>query len=374
MSEYRIKKYSPKNTIIQITFLAFVILVITGAFTSARINLAELGISSGFSFLERSTGWGYSFSLLETSINDPYKWTLFMGFLNTLFLGTITIITSTVLGFIIGTARDSKNITLQAIATLFIQTFRNIPLILQLVFWYAVLIHMPSPRQAYDVFDVAYLSNRGLIIPSLNVSFLFLLSVFILLTLYWMFKHKITRLKNLPSKGVYGVLLLLFVLYCLFFVEGPLLSIPELKGLRFVGGTAVPVEFITMIVSTSLYGAAYIAEIVRGGLNEVPKGLVEAGKSLGLSERMVWWKIKIPMALRTIIPPLGNQWVFMMKATTVGVAIGFSDLFMLISTSITQSGQTLELIAILMSAFLLINFSLAQFVNYLNKRMTLKGH
>lgn len=374
MSEFRKKRYSPKNTLIQIAFLAVVTLVIVGAFISARTNLAELGISSGFSFLDRSTGWGYSFSLLETSINDPYRWTLFSGFVNTLFLGIIIIITSTVLGFIIGTARDAHNITIQAIATLFIQTFRNIPLILQLVFWYAVLIHMPSPRQAYDLLDIVYLSNRGLMIPSIDVAPLFLLMMVIVLTLYWTLKNKVSVLKSLPSKWVYGFVFGSFALYLLFGVEGQTFSIPELKGLRFVGGTIIPVELITMILSCSLYGAAYIAEVVRGGLNEVPKGLTEAGHSLGLSERMIWLKIKMPMALRTIIPPLGNQWVFMMKATTVGVAIGFSDLFMLISTSITQSGQTLELIAILMGAFLLINFSLAQFVNHLNTRMMLKGH
>jgi len=106
----------------------------------------------------------------------------------------------------------------------------------------------------------------------------------------------------------------------------------------------------------------------------VPKGLTEAGNSLGLSDRQIWFKIKMPMALRTIVPPLGNQWIFLIKATTIGVAIGFSDLFMIISTSITQSGQTLELIGILMGAFLLINFSLARLINLLNKKLQLKGH
>ncbi|MBD5772339.1 ABC transporter permease subunit [Marinomonas colpomeniae] len=373
MSTYIKKTFNAKNQLIQVAFLLAVIVIIAGAYISARDNLAELGISSGFDFLNRATGWGYGFSLLETSIEDPYKWTLFSGFINTLFLGSITIILPTALGFIIGTARDSYNITVQAMATLFIQTFRNIPLILQLVFWYAVLIHMPSPRQAHALFDVAYLSNRGMMIPSLKISLFMPIILVLILTFYWTFKNKINALKTLPSFWVYGILLVGTALYLLS-VEGQLLSIPNLKGLRFVGGTTIPIELITMIISTSLYGAAYIAEVVRGGLNEVPKGLVEAGKSLGLSERMIWLRIKMPMALRTIIPPLGNQWVFMMKATTVGVAIGFSDLFMLISTSITQSGQTLELIAILMGSFLLINFSLAQFINYLNSRMTLKGH
>lgn len=369
-----INQYTPKQVAIQATFLAFVALVVVGAFLSAQTNLSNLGISSGFSFLDRSTGWGYSFSLLDSSIDDPYRWTLFSGFVNTLFLGTITIVLSTILGFLVGTARDSKNLATQATATIFIQTFRNIPLILQLVFWYAVLIHMPNTRQAINFFDIAFLSNRGMMLPSLNIEPLFLIFLVVVLTLYWVFKNRIQALKNVPSSMAYGVIALIAASHLLFAIDGNLFSVPELKGLRFVGGSEIPVELIAMIVSTTLYGAAYIAEVVRGGLQEVPRGLVEAGRALGLSERMIWIKVKMPMALRTIIPPLGNQWIFMMKATTVGVAIGFSDLFMLISTSITQSGQTLELIAILMGAFLLINFSLAQFINYLNNRLSLQGY
>ena len=152
------------------------------------------------------------------------------------------------------------------------------------------------------------------------------------------------------------------------------LSLPALKGLRFRGGVNVPIELVAMVIAITLYGAAYIAEVVRGGLKEVPRGLIEAGRALGLHEGLIWLKIKMPMALRTIVPPLGNQWVFLMKATTIGVAIGFSDLFMIVSTSITQSGQTLELIGILMAVFLLINFTLAQLINLLNARLRLKGH
>ena len=151
-------------------------------------------------------------------------------------------------------------------------------------------------------------------------------------------------------------------------------SVPYLKGLRFRDGLTISVELVAMIVGIVLYGAAYIGEIARGGLADVEKGLVEAGESLGMGAFAVWWKIKVPMALRSIVPPLGNQWIFIMKATTVGVAIGFSDLFYIVSTSITQSGQTLELIAILMGGFLLVNFCLAQAVNWLNGRLALKGY
>ena len=131
---------------------------------------------------------------------------------------------------------------------------------------------------------------------------------------------------------------------------------------------------LALVISITLYGSAYIAEIVRGGLAQVPRGLVEAGQALGLSRVSIWSRVKVPMALRSIIPSLGNQWIFMMKATTIGIAIGFSDLFYITVNSISQSGQTLELILLLMLTFLAINYSIALFTNWLNARMKLKGH
>ena len=371
------KQLNVRNTVIQAAFLAVAVVIIVGAISSARTNLDAMGLSSGFGFLDRATGWSYSFSLMEKSIDDSYRWTLFIGFVNTLFLGVICIALATVLGFIVGTARDAKNAAVMASATIFIQVFRNLPLILQLVFWYAILIHMPGPRQAISIFDLVYASNRGAMIPGLNIpgyavtviGFLSVISAVALMKFSKMPGSKKFLAWVAVTFGATLVASLTLV------PEGEsALSIPALKGLRFVGGITLPIELVAMVIGITLYGAAYIAEVVRGGLSEVPRGLVEAGQALGLSETVIWFKIKMPMALRTIIPPLGNQWVFLMKATTIGVAIGFSDLFMIVSTSITQSGQTLELIGILMAAFLLINFSLAQLVNVLNARVKLKGH
>ena len=371
------RRRKPRDYILQAAFLAVVVAIAASAISSARTNLEELGMSSGFGFLDRSTGWSYSFSLIERSIDDPYRWTLFIGFLNTLFLGAVSIVLATILGFAVGTARDATSIAVQASAAIFIQLFRNVPLILQLVFWYAVLIHLPGPRQALSVLDAAFLSNRGVMVPGLNIppSAAVGIAAFAVLAAlglsrfegggFW--KKSAVWLALVAAAGALAAATLA--------PEGEgLISYPALKGLRFVGGVHLPVELVAMIVGITLYGAAYIAEVVRGGLQEVPRGLIEAGRALGLHEGRIWLKIKMPMALRTIIPPLGNQWVFLMKATTIGVAIGFSDLFMIVSTSITQSGQTLELIGLLMAAFLLINFTLAQLVNLLNAKLRLKGH
>ncbi len=365
-----------RKLIIQGALIVLSVIVVLGAIQSARVNLAALGITSGFGFLERGTGWDYSFSLIPKSINDPYSKTLFIGFLNMMFVGFISIILSTIFGFLFGTARDASNIALKTAASVYVQIFRNIPLILQLIFLYSVLIHFPGPRQAMSIADAVFLSNRGVMIPGLNVppsvalglliASLLLVAVLILLKtplmrglLYWL------------GGTVFGCIAAALI----FAPAGEsIFSIPALAGLRFRGGITVPIELAAMIVSIVLYGSAYIAEVVRGGLNQVPRGLTEAGQALGLTPRYIWSRIKLPMALRSIIPPLVNQWIFIMKATTIGVAIGFSDLFMLVSTSITQSGQTLELIAILMLAFLLVNFAIAQFGNWLNARMKLKAH
>ena len=365
-----------RKMIIQGLLIAVTVAVIYGAVESARVNLSALGITSGFGFLERSTGWSYSFSLIDRDINDSYARTLTIGFLNTVFLGFLTIFLSTIFGVLIGTFRDAQNPALKTAASVYIQIFRNIPLILQGIFWYAIVIHLPGPRQAMSLGDGVFLSNRGLMVPLLNVPLYAALAIVLILVgaVYLLRKSGIGFFQS----AIAWIGLLVFLLLGasgLYVPTGEsVISWPALKGLRFVGGLTISPELLVMIIAITLYGSAYIAEVVRGGLAEVPKGLIEAGEALGLTQRWIWARIKMPMALRTIIPPLGNQWIFIMKATTIGVAIGFSDLFYIVSTSITQSGQTLELIAILMGAFLLINFSIAQFINWLNESLKLKAH
>lgn len=361
---------------IQTAIVVFTVIAVWSAVSNAHYNLTRMNMTSGFSFLERDTGWDYSFSLIERSISDRYYYTLFIGLLNTLFVGFICIVTTTFFGFIIGTLRDARHPALSFAANVYVQIFRNIPLILQAVFLYAILIHLGGPRQAINVGDVAFLSGRGLMLPGLNISSTaavgFLLgSVAIAVGLIL---AKISLWRGLVVWFAGSVSICLLATAILQPAGEPFFSIPSLQGLRFQGGIAVPIELLALIVSITLYGSAYIAEIVRGGLSQVPRGLVEAGQALGLSRVSIWSRIKVPMALRSIVPPLGNQWIFMMKATTIGIAIGFSDLFYITVNSISQSGQTLELILILMLTFLAINYSIALFTNWLNARLQLKEH
>lgn len=369
-------RMTAREIALQVALVLLVLGIAISAYFSARINLEEMGLTSGFSFLNRDTGWSYSFSLIDRSIDDTYRRTLFIGFLNTVFVGVISIFFATILGFLIGTMRDSENPGLKAMSSLYVQIFRNVPLILQIVFLYSILIHFPSPKQAYSIADMVFMSNRGIMVPVLTLPLWSIAAIVIAAAvLGWALIRSTLRLW--PSLTIWFVSVSATVLLAILALVpegGNVLSVPFLKGLKFREGLTLSVELVAMILGIVLYSAAYIGEVVRGGLDEVPKGLVEAGKALGLRRFAVWWTIKVPMALRSIVPPLGNQWIFTMKATTVGVAIGFSDLFYIVSTSITQSGQTLELIAILMGAFLLVNFVIARLVSLLNARLALKGY
>ena len=370
------RRMTPRELVAQFVLVAVVLIVVIGAVRSAQVNLAELGITSGFSFLDRDTGWSYSFSLIERSIDDTYRKTLLIGFLNTIFVGSVSIVFATILGFVIGTMRDSRNLGLQVASAGYIQIFRNIPLILQVVFLYAILIHLPGPKQAHSLGDLVFMSNRGIMMPVLTLPLGAVAGVVAASIALGVVLARFAGSALRAALGwLAGTVVLLVCAIAVFTPEGAgIVSVPYLKGLRFRDGLTLSVELVAMIVGIVLYGAAYVGEVVRGGLAQVERGLVEAGESLGMGAFAVWWKIKVPMALRSIVPPLGNQWIFIMKATTVGVAIGFSDLFYIVSTSITQSGQTLELIAILMGGFLLVNFCLAQAVNWLNGRLALKGY
>ncbi|MEM9212728.1 MAG: ABC transporter permease subunit, partial [Pseudomonadota bacterium] len=273
------KRMTAREIALQAAVLLFIVLLVIGAVRSAQINLAALGITSGFSFLERDTGWSYSFSLVERTIDDTYRRTLTIGFMNTLFVGFISIVFATIFGFIIGTMRDSRNLGLEVISSIYVQIFRNIPLILQVVFVYSILIHLPGPRQAYSLGDVFFMSGRGIYVPVLSIP----LSVAAVVTLCSIvIGFGAARFASSGFKvfvfWLLGTVAALAIAVAFFTPEGEsAVSIPSLQGLRFRGGLTLSVELVAMILAIVLYSAAYIAEVVRGGLDEVPKGLVEAG-------------------------------------------------------------------------------------------------
>lgn len=380
-----LRQKSLRDTASQVGFIGVLILLVVTFALTAKTNLDAQGMTSGFGFLERATGWGVSFSLIPFDTNDTYARVILVGLLNSLFLGAISLTLATVIGIGIGIMRVSGNKMAELIGTVYVEIFRNLPLLLQAFFWYAVLTTLPRPRDALEFGGVAFLNGRGAYLPGLNVTgfSVFLAAIALAVTVgLWLWLRSARRfarmaphIKKAWSRGLWlgWAALAVALLWAGRIPETPLLSIPTLKGLNFRGGIRVSPELLTCIIAISVYGGAYIGEIVRAGFNAVGKGQSEAGHALGLSTWQTFTRIRLPLAIRAVMPMLINQYVWLFKSTTIGIAVGFVDFFMVISTSINQSGQTLELIAILMGGFLVINYSMAWVLNRVNDAIKLKG-
>ena len=380
-----LRQKSFRDTASQVGFIGVLILLVVTFALTAKTNLDAQGMTSGFGFLERATGWGVSFSLIPFDTNDTYARVILVGLLNSLFLGAISLTLATVIGIGIGIMRVSGNKMAELIGTVYVEIFRNLPLLLQAFFWYAVLTTLPRPRDALEFGGVAFLNGRGAYLPGLNVTgfSVFLAAIALAVTVgLWLWLRSARRfarmaphIKKAWSRGLWlgWAALAVALLWAGRIPETPLLSIPTLKGLNFREGIRVSPELLTCIIAISVYGGAYIGEIVRAGFNAVGKGQSEAGHALGLSTWQTFPRIRLPLAIRAVMPMLINQYVWLFKSTTIGIAVGFVDFFMVISTSINQSGQTLELIAILMGGFLVINYSMAWVLNRVNDAIKLKG-
>lgn len=373
------RRISLRDWLIQAAVLISVVGLIASFVLIARQNLLSQGIATGFGFLERSTGWPINFALIEVSDRSSYARMLVAGLLNTLLVGFLGLIASTIIGLFIALARISSNAVLNLIGTVYVEVFRNVPLILQVFFWYAVMTHLPSPRQAIPLGGAGFISNRGIMLPALELgaSSLFVLVAGIGGAIFA--GGKLVKSGQLaigwrwPVIAAFSLILLAVVLLIGREAGAPLYTLPELKGLRFVGGFTIKPEFSALLIAIAVFGGAYIGEIIRGGFLSVDPGTVEAARALGLRSGQVNRLVRIPLAVRAVLPALANQYVWLMKSTTIGIAIGFPDYFMIVSTSINQSGQTMELLALLMGGFLIVNYAIGTVMNMINRRIAIKG-
>ncbi|WP_068306151.1 ABC transporter permease subunit [Pararhodobacter sp. CCB-MM2] len=374
-----------RDGVLQAAFLAALIGLVLTAVLTARANLAAQGLTSGFDFLWKSTGWEMNFTLLHSERDDPYWYFLLLGLMNTLFMGTIGLAGASVIGLVVGLMRSGRNPAARLLGTLYIELFRNLPLIVQLFFWYALANALPNPRQAIE-FAGAIISSRGIYVPGLTVtSGAVALAVAALLIgaalAIWIATAR--RFRRMERQRQRGAALMAFGLAALVAVIAlvtghdstqPWTTFPAVDGLRVSGGFRIQPEFYCLAIAIMTYGGAYIGEIVRGGFKAVGRGQMEASRALGLSNWQVFTQVQMPLAFRAMLPILINQYVWLIKATTLGIAVGFSDFFMVIASSINHSGQTIEFISILVGGFLFINFSLAAILNRLNRAIALKGH
>jgi general L-amino acid transport system permease protein len=366
---------------LQILFVAALAWIGYEIVANARANLQSQHITSGFGFLRNTAGFDVSQSLIPYSGSDPYTRVFVVGLLNTLLVAIIGIFFATVIGFLVALGRLSPNWLLSRISGGYVELVRNLPLLFQILFWYlAVLSALPNPRQSISLFGSFFLSNRGLVVPKpiANPGLEpFALAVLVAIIVAWLLRRYAQR--QLFESGrlitiwpyVAGLLIGLPLLASLLFGAPVTFELPELKGFNFSGGSRVIPEFVALTLALSLYTAAFIAEIVRAGIQSVHKGQMEAGASLGLQRGTILRLIVVPQALRVILPPLTNQYLNLTKNSSLAVAIGYPDLFSVFAgTTLSQTGQAIEIIAITMGVYLLISLVTSAIMSFYGWRIS----
>lgn len=357
-----------RGVVVQLLFIAVIVWLGYEVVENARANLQAQRIASGFGFLSNTAGFSVSQALIPYSESDTYSRVFVVGLLNTLLVSIIGIIVATIIGLLVALGRLSPNWLLSRISGGYVELIRNLPLLFQILFWYlAVLATLPNPRQSISVFGSIFLSNRGLVVPNPVPQQAF--GVFVAAIVIGLVASLIMRMyarRRLFKTGQkltvwpFVVLLVLGLpaLAALLFGAPVKLDMPELKGFNFAGGMRILPEFAALVVALSTYTAAFIAEIVRAGIQSVPKGQMEAGASLGLSRGETLRLVIIPQALRVILPPLTNQYLNLTKNSSLAVAIGYPDLFSVFAgTTLSQTGQAVEIIALTMGVYLLISLA-----------------
>jgi general L-amino acid transport system permease protein len=349
---------------------------------NARANLNAQGITSGLGFLGNTAGFGVNQSLIPYNEAASYGRVFFVGLLNTLLVSGIGIVFATVLGFVIGIARLSPNWLVARLAGGYVELIRNLPLLFQILFWYlAVLGALPAPRQGISIFGQVMLSNRGIIVPapvagegSVYVLAALALGVIVAFALaVWARRRQERTGRQFPTFRVGMALIIGLPLVALVATGFPItFERPELRGFNFVGGIRLIPEFVALLIALVTYTAAFIAEVVRAGIQAVPRGQSEAAIALGLRRGRMLRLVVVPQALRVIVPPLTNQYLNLTKNSSLAVAIGYPDLFAVFAgTTLNQTGQAIEIIAITMAVYLAISLLTSMAMNWYNARVRL---
>ena len=378
----KIKRFIP-----QILTLLFVIGVI-GFFTlNAQVNMDNRGIDFGFGFLKQESSFDVQFSLIEYSGSHSYARAYLVGLLNTLLVSFISIIFCTILGVIIGVSRLSSNFLIRNSAAWYVEFFRNIPLLLQIFFWYyAALRALPLPEKAAPWFGVTYMTIKGYYIPSFiwNNLDIFLYSILAVIICIFFISSYAKKLRETSGKQIplfFISISLLIVLPALSFLIGGVsldFEIPVLKKLSqtsytYDGGIGLPPELIALVLALSLYTSTFVAECVRAGIQGVSKGQKEAAASVGLTPNQILKLVIMPQALRIIIPPTTNQYLNLTKNSSLAAAIAYPDLVLVFAgTALMQTGKAIEIVSITMLTYLSISLAIAALMNWYNKKIEIK--
>ncbi|HAS6940709.1 TPA: ABC transporter permease subunit [Vibrio parahaemolyticus] len=376
--------YNPafRSAIFQIIAIAALVFFFYTIINNALNNLDARGIATGFGFLNQEAGFGIGLTLIEYNETYSYGRTFIVGLLNTALVSVLGIILATAIGFTMGVARLSTNWLVSRLAAVYIETFRNIPLLLQIFFWYfAVLQALPSARQSLSLGEAIFLNVRGLYFPApvfnegsgvVIAAFVIGLIATISISIWARNKQRLTGQQT--PMGRIGLGLLVGLPLLVYFVSGMPISLeyPQLKGFNFKGGISIIPELAALLLALSVYTAAFIAEIVRSGINAVSHGQTEAAMSLGLPRAKTLKLVVIPQALRIIIPPLTSQYLNLTKNSSLAMAIGYPDLVSVFAgTTLNQTGQAIEIIAMTMGVYLTLSLLTSALMNLYNRKVAL---
>jgi len=368
--------------IYQIAAIAAVVIALIWIGYNAAVNLAAQHKTTGFDFLFRTAGFNVSFSLFPFDRNSYYWQAFLVGLTNTLLVSFLAIIAATVLGFLIGIGRLSSNWLVARAATLYIEIVRNIPLLLQLFFWYfAVLKAMPAVKQSHVFLGSIVLNQRGLYVPKPifgdHVGWMFGALLVAIVICVWLRRWARQRFERSGERfPVFWTSLALLVMLpgIVWILGGAQLSfdMPELQGFNYRGGVELPPEFVALVFGLSIYTASFIAETVRAGILSVNKGQTEAAQALGLKEGDRLRLVVIPQAMRVIIPPLTSQYLNLTKNSSLGAAIAFPELVSVFTgTTLNQTGKAIEVISLTMLVYLTLSLTTAGIMNWYNARVAL---
>lgn len=376
--------YNPafRSAIFQIIAIAALVFFFYTIINNALNNLDARGIATGFGFLNQEAGFGIGLTLIEYDETYSYGRTFIIGLLNTALVSVLGIILATVIGFTMGVARLSSNWLVSRLAAVYIETFRNIPLLLQIFFWYfAVLQALPSPRQSLSLGEAIFLNVRGLYFPAPEMepgsgfviaALIFGVIASLLINVWANNKQRLTGHQTPMGRIALGLVVGLPLI--VYFLAGMPISLnyPELKGFNFQGGISIIPELAALLLALSVYTASFIAEIVRSGINAVSHGQTEAAMSLGLPRAKTLKLVVIPQALRIIIPPLTSQYLNLTKNSSLAMAIGYPDLVSVFAgTTLNQTGQAIEIIAMTMGVYLTLSLITSALMNLYNRKVAL---
>ncbi len=369
-----------RNIVYQALVVGLLGFVVWWLWSNTTYNLEVRKIATGFGFLEREAGLPIAESLIAYDPSDTYFRALLVGVLNTLKVAVVGIVLATVLGTLIGIARLSKNWLLAKISYWYVEIIRDLPLLLQLLFWYALLQGLPGPRQAINPIEGVFITNRGLKLPWFEwegAHSAALVGLLLGAVATWLYRRAL-RARQMrdgrPRRAwPFGITAILLAPLATWWALGAPFTpdIPALRGFNFRGGLDISPEFFALLLGLTLYTAAFIAEIVRAGIEAVHRGQWEAAGALGLPRGRVLSLVVLPQALRVIIPPMTSQFLNITKNSSLAVAIGYQDIVSIANTTLNQTGQAIEGIAIIMAVYLTISLSISLFMNWYNAKIAL---